>query len=202
MTRRAVSSTNGEFKGSSDPYRTVLFVLLVITISRIHQHFAFLRPVRPALTLVLLALIYAYLNPKYLASGSIFSTWAAKVVAAIGLMACLSVPLSISTGGSATFILFEFSKVLLFAFLLIAGMRNARDLYRLVWGYVIASGFLAYLSLFVFRLKPAGGDFVRIQNAYTYDSNDLGLVAIVGVALTLLVIQVPVEKRSCLVLSY
>jgi O-antigen ligase len=185
----------GRFKGTSDPYRNVLFVLMVVTISRIHQHFGFLRPFRPGLVLVALAAIYAYLNPKYLAVGSIFKTTNARVMAGLGLMACLSVPLSISIGASALYIIEEYSKVLLFGFLVLLGIRHSRDLYKMVWSFVVASGFLAYLSLFVYRMRGTKGDaFVRIQSGYSYDSNDIGVVAIVGLAMALLTFQVAKSK--------
>jgi hypothetical protein len=105
------------FKPTADPYRNVLAVLMVITISRIHQNFHFLTPFRPALVLVLLACGYAYLNPRFLSVGSMFSTRNARVMLGLGIMACLSVPFGLSMGNSAVFILTEYSKVLLFAFL-------------------------------------------------------------------------------------
>lgn len=180
-----------DFKPTSDPFRNVLFVLMVITISRIHQNFGFLKPFRPALVLVVLACGYAYLNPRFLAVGSIFKTRNARIMGGLGLMAFLSVPFGLSMGGSAQFILNEYGKVLLFGFLVLLGIRHSRDLYKMVWAFVVASGCLAYLSLFVFRMRAAkGDDFVRIQNGYTYDSNDIGVVAIIGVCLTLLAYQV------------
>ncbi len=178
-----------------DPYRILLFVLMVITLSRIHQNFGFLRPVRPALTLTILAAAYAYLNPKYLKIGGLFTTWPSRVIMGLGLTACLSVPLSISIGGSASFIIQEFSKTLLFAVLLIAGIRNTRDLYTMVWAFVVSTGCLSYLSIFVFRMRRATDDgLLRIQNGYSYDSNDIGLVVLVGLVLTLLLIQTASSK--------
>jgi O-antigen ligase len=116
-------------------------------------------------------------------------------MAAMGIMACLSVPLSISMGGSAKFIIEEYSKVLLFGFLVLVGIRHSRDLYTMVWSFVVATGFLAYLSLFVFSMRAGtGDDFVRIQSGYSYDSNDIGVVAVLGIALTFLTLQVARPK--------
>jgi len=179
------------FAPTKDPFRNVLAVLMVVTISRIHQNFGFLRPFRPALVLVLLACAYAYLNPRFLSVGSIFSTKNAKVMLGLGIMACISVPFGMSMGNSAVFILSEYGKVLLFGFLVLLGIRDSRDLYKLIWAFVVAAGCLAYLSLFVFKMKAGkGDDFVRIQNGYSYDSNDIGVVAIIGICLTLLTYQV------------
>lgn len=187
------------FKGTVDPFRNVLFVLMVMTISRVHQHFGFLRPFRPALVLVLLACMYAYLNPRFLSIGSIFKTTNAKVIAGLAIISCLSIPFGISMGASAKFFIEEYSKVLLFGVLVLLGIRHSRDLYRMIWSFVIASGFLAWLSIFVFRMRTArGDDFVRIQSGYSYDSNDIGVVAILGLCLTLLTFQVAKGKGKLL----
>ena len=172
-----------------DPYRRLVALLLIISISRIHQHFGFLRPVRPALALTLLAVAYAYMNPRFLATGSIFRTREAKLILAMAIMACLSVPFGISMGASGRFIIEDYSKVLLFTFLVVAGIRCTRDLYTFIWAFVASIGFLSYLSLFVFRMSKATADgFTRIQNGYSYDANDIGTVAVIGIPLTLLVL--------------
>ena len=122
-------------------------------------------------------------------TGSIFRTREAKLILAMALMACLSVPFGISMGASGRFILEDYSKVLIFAFLVIAGIRGVRDLYTFIWAFVASIGFLSYLSLFVFRMSKATADgFTRIQNGYSYDANDIGTVAVVGIPLTLLVL--------------
>lgn len=173
-----------------DPFRWSLFILMVINISRFHQYLSFTRKFRPALVLVVLTAAYAWFNPRYLVTGSIVRSWPAKVMAGIAIAACVSVPFGISMGGSATFILDEFSKVMLFGFLLVAALRHARDIYTFVWAYVIGCGFLAYLAIFVYGLHASrGSDFARIQGGYTFDSNDIGLVMLVGLVMTALVMQ-------------
>jgi O-antigen ligase len=60
-----------------------------------------------------------------------------------------------------------------------------------VWAYVIGCGILVYFSLFVFRISRASIGYVaRLDHLYTYDSNDLGVVLMVGLALTLLLLVV------------
>jgi O-antigen ligase len=190
-----VRSTAATLKGTSDAYRNILFVLMIITISRFHQNFGFLAPFRPAMVLVMLASGYAYLNPRFLSVGSMFHTFNARIMLGLGISACLSVPFGISMGNSAAFIIDEYVKVLVFGFLVLLGIRHARDLYKMIWSFVIASGFLAYLSLFVFRMRAAkGDDFVRIQSGYSYDSNDIGVVALIGLSLALLTYQVSKGK--------
>jgi O-antigen ligase len=164
-------------------------LLIVATISRIHQHFGPIAALRPVLLLVMLAGAYAYLHPRFLVQTGVLRTLPAKAMVALGAMACLSVPLAISIGNSGQFILQEYSKTLLLGLLVIAAIRNARDLYTLVWAFVLSVGALSYLSLFVFQMARAGST-MRIAGGYTYDANDIGTVAIVGMAMTLLVLQV------------
>jgi O-antigen ligase len=60
-----------------------------------------------------------------------------------------------------------------------------------VWAYVISCGILVYFSLFVFRISKASISYVaRLDHLYMYDSNDLGVVMMVGLALTLLLLIV------------
>jgi O-antigen ligase len=172
-----------------DPLRLSLFFLMIITVSRIHQHWKLLGRLRPALVLAALTGLYAYLNPRFIAPQGLLRTWPARVVAAIAVWACLSVPFGISLGGSAVFILEEFSKTLLFAFLLIVSVRRASDLYTFVWAYVISTGILAYFALFVFGISKKGGEAYRLSNLYTWDANDLGVIVLIGMALTLVTFQ-------------
>jgi O-antigen ligase len=191
------------FAPTRDGYRDIIAALMVMTLSRIHQHFGFLAPFRPLLVLTALAGLYAVANPRHLALGAVLRSRTAKLIMGMGIIACLSVPFGISIGNSAFFILTDYSKVLLFAILVLVGIRNSRDLYKFVWAFVISAGFLAWLSIFVFKMRHApGDDFVRIQSGYSYDSNDIGVVANLGLAMTLLAFQVAGKKGRaiCLVI--
>lgn len=170
-----------------DPLQFALFVLTILTISRVHQHFSIVAKLRPALLLVAASLAYAFLRPAALARGSVLRHWPARRIALIGALACASAVFGISLGRSATFILQEYSKTLVYAFLLIAAIRHATDLYSFVLAYVISSGILVFFAQFVFGLSQSANSQVsRLSNLYTYDANDLGLVLIVGLAMTLM----------------
>lgn len=191
------------FTPTSDPYRNVISLLMIFTLSRIHQNFGFLNRFHPALLLVAAAGAYAWMNPRYLNLTTASSAPAFRRFTAMGVMACLSVPFGISMGHSGMFIITEYSKVLLFAFLVLLGIRHARDLYRFVWAFAIAGGCLAYLGVFVFKMQAAkGDDFTRIQAGYSYDSNDIGLVCVLALVFALLVYQVTDKKGklACLVI--
>jgi len=88
-----------------DPLRLALFILTVITISRVHQHYPALEKFRPALLLVVAAVGYAYLHPRYLTRKNVLRLWPMRLVAALAILACCSAAFGISLGGSALFIL-------------------------------------------------------------------------------------------------
>jgi O-antigen ligase len=174
-----------------DPLRIALFILTILTISRVHERYPVLAAFRPALLLVMASIGYAYLNPRYLARGNVLRMWPMRLVAALGIQACCSAVFGISLGGSATFILDSYAKTLAYAFLIAVSIRQVRDLYTLVWAYVVSCGILAFLSIFVFEMSKVSGSYVtRLDSLYTYDSNDLGVVMMVGLPLALLLLTV------------
>ena len=172
-----------------DLFRGALALLIVLNVSRIHQHFKWMAMFRPALVLAALAAIYAFVNPRALSTQGLFMTRQARLILAFVVMACLSAVFGLSLGASATFIIASYSKVVLAALLLIAAIRQTRDLYTFVWAYVAGCGALAYLSIFVFGLSKTGSEAQRLSDMYTFDANDVGLVMLVGLPLTLLVMQ-------------
>ena len=184
-----VLGTAGRLAVKFDLLRGALALLIFLNVSRIHQHFKWMAMFRPALVLAALAAIYAFVNPWALSTRGLFMTREARLIAAFSALACLSAVFGLSLGSSATFILSSYSKVVLAAVLLIAAIRTARDLYTFVWAYVAGCGALAYLSIFVFGLSKAGSQAERLSDLYTFDANDVGLVMLVGLPLTILALQ-------------
>lgn len=172
-----------------DQFRFFLVVLLIVNVSRIHEQWIFIKKLRPALVLTLFTAAFAYLNPRYLAIGSLFRTFPAKMMVALAVTACLSVPFGISIGHSGLFILQEYSKTLVLTMLVIAAIRNPRDLFVLMVALAIAAGLLAFVGNFMMDIKAAGSGPARLVGGSTYDANDMALVAGVGIAITLLVFQ-------------
>jgi hypothetical protein len=184
-----------------DPLRIALFLLTVLTISRVHQAYPLLAKSRPALFLVAASIGYAYLNPRYLTRTNVLRLWPMKLLVTLGVLACCSVAFGISLGGSALFILNSYGKTLVYAFLIAVSIRHARDLYTFVWAYVISCGILSFFSLFVFGISRGSGSYVtRLNDLYTYDSNDLGVVMMVGLPLTLLLFTVERGRKRWLLL--
>lgn len=177
-------------KPDRDPLRLALAALVILSVSRLHQHFAALAAVRALLLLVAFTGLYAFLNPKKIAPANL-QLKPARLVMLMAVWACITVPFGISLGGSAVFILNSYSKTILLCFLLIVAIRGPRDLLTIVWSYVIGCGVLAYFALFVFGLSKASDtDMARLAGMATFDANDMGLVLLIGLALSLLTYQV------------
>jgi O-antigen ligase len=201
QARRHVESLRDQLVLVRDPLRIALFVLTILNVSRVHQHYGVIRRLRPALLLVVVSVAYAYLNPRVLTRENILRLWPMRLIATLGVLACCSVVFGISLGGSASFILDSYLKTLTYAFLIALSIRHVRDLYTFVWAYVIACGILSYFSLFVFGMSRGGGSYVtRLNNMYTYDSNDVGVVLLAGMALTILLLGVVRGRRRWIVL--
>ena len=183
------AAASGRLAIVRDPLRVLLFVLTILTVSRVHQHYPLLAKLRPALILVIAVTTYAYLNPRHLTRSNVLALWPMRLVAVLGVLACCSAVFGISLGRTASFILDTYIKVLAYAFLLAVSIRHVRDLFTFVWAYVVSCGILSFFSLFVFGISKTGNsDFARLSNLYMYDANDIGVILMVGFPLTLLLL--------------
>jgi O-antigen ligase len=166
----------------------VLFLLVVFSISRIHQHYGFIGAIRPGVALVSLAGLFALINPSRLDFAG-FSTRPAKLVAAIVALACVSVPFALSMGNSAKFLLDGYFRMLVVYVLVLMAIRTPRDLSNFVWAFVIAVAILTWMAMFVFQLGGASDQMMRLGKLYMYDANDLGVLLLMGIPLTLVVMD-------------
>ena len=182
-------------RGRTDLLRIALFLVVFLSIGRMHQHYPILGLLRPALLLVGLATALAVLKPRLLSQEPLFRTWQAKMVAAIGVVAFLSAPFGISLGASAVFILSDYWKTLLICFLMIAAVRHTRDLMVFSWAFVVGCGFLVYLSLFFFQLSRGDGGMSRLNDLYMYDANDINSILVIGIGLVALLAQAYTGSR-------
>lgn len=199
-TRAGVAKA-GKLRFAMDPMRLTISVTMILTVSRIHQHYSFFAKFRPVLLLVFASAAYAYLYPRYLTRVNVLRLWPMQLVAALSILACGSAVFGISLGGSASFILNDYMKTVIYAFLVAVSVRNIHDLYTFIWAYVISCGILNFFSLFVFHITQNAGSYVsRLDHLDTYDSNDLCVVLLVGLALTLLLLQVARGRVKLLLL--
>ncbi len=188
--------------GRTDLLRIAIFLVVFLSIGRMHQHYPILGMLRPALLLVGLATALALMKPRVLSREPLFKTWQAKMVAAIGVVAFISAPFGISLGGSAVFILSDYWKTLLICFLIIAAVRHARDLMVFSWAFVAGCAFLVYLSLFFFQLSRGDGGISRLNDLYMYDANDINSILVIGIGLVALFTQATTGLRrlACIAL--
>jgi O-antigen ligase len=170
--------------------RVILVLLTIINISRVHSSIG-LEKLRPGLILVVFAAGYAYMNVKSLTRANIMQYWPMRRVTVMGIVAVASVAFGIALGKSALFILDSYSKTILYAFLIALTIRHARDLYTYAWALAISCGILSFMSLFVYQLEKS--DFsktARVEAGNMYDANDVCVVLLVGLASTLLLMNV------------
>jgi hypothetical protein len=177
-----------EFVFPSSGFQIVLFILVVMSISRIHEHFGFLAALRPGLGLTALALVLAVIDLRQLNTANL-STFPAKMVAAVVLTALISVPFGISMGNSGRFLLENYLKIIFVFVLVLLAQRSARDLSNFVWAYVLAVTLLCWMAIFLFQLGEGLGGQLRLNSLYTYDSNDLGVFLLMGIPLTMVVVE-------------
>ena len=165
--------------------RLPLALLIITTISRAHQYFGFLDKARPALLLFLAAVVmFAFTDKKSLALDN-WKELPIRLVLWLAAAAVLSGTLGMSFGGSLSFFLNNFSKVLILSLLIAAVCRTADELWTMVWAYVIGVGILSWMAMFVYKMRNDGG-MQRLGDGYTYDANDMGLVCITGIPLALI----------------
>ncbi len=171
----------------TDLLRVSLILLMVVAISRVHQHFELIARLRPAFVLTACATLWAILDPRALDLRGLLRHWPAKVMLSLGIFTSVAAVFGISAGRSAQY-LPSYWKVLIFAFFVIAVLKTTRDLRLFVWAYVGSAAVLVWMALWVFNVREAGL-VERLDKMYTYDSNDVGCVLVAGLPLVLLTFQ-------------
>lgn len=167
----------------SDGYRLALWTMLLLSLSRIHQHFGLLGALRPALLTAVIALAFAVMNPKSLTRANL-KTRPARFMVALVIMGCISVPFGISIGNSGKFLLDAYFRVILAYILIVLAMRGPREISQFVWAFVISCAILSWMATSVFQLTGGAG-MQRLGGLYMYDANDLGVLLVMGIPLTL-----------------
>jgi O-antigen ligase len=180
--------------------RIALFVVVLVSIARIQYVFAFLAPFRLALVSLAVATGFAVLSPKAVAWKNLFSTWMGVAMGVYGFQTIVSAFAGISLGGSATYLIEEFSRTLVATFIFLAGIRAARDLWFFMWAYVVSMGVWVYLAFFRFETTSQGSAVDRLSDLYTFDANDLGVVLLMGIPFIFMLLPTA-ERRVRLVLG-
>ena len=171
-----------------DLLRLSLSALIIMSVSHVQQMYGWLAIFRPGQLFVGLSILAALMNRRALANGW-SKRWPAKMMIAITAAACGSIVFGISQGGAFFYFSQYFSKVLIAAFLLMAAMRDARDLRIFVWAYVIGTAVLVWMALFVFQLSATNTGMMRLSGLETWDANDMCVLLVIGMALCVLLFQ-------------
>lgn len=184
--RTAGSSRAASQKGwvlPSDGYRWALWLLLLLSLSQIHQHFTFIGTLRPALLTAGIALMFAVASPNKL-NWRTLKTRPARLMLALVVIACISVPFGISMGNSGKFLLDAYFRVVMAYVLVTLAMRGCPEISQFVWVFVFSCAILSWMATSVFSLT--GG---RLGDMYMYDSNDVGVLLVMGIPLALLAFE-------------
>src|SRR4051794_14202481 len=107
--RGRVTSVRLAPPATRDVLRVCLFATIVLSVSHVHQQLPALAALRPALSLVAIALIAAFLKPSALAKNGWQRRWPAKVLLGITMATLGSIVFGISQGQAFYFFYDQFS---------------------------------------------------------------------------------------------
>ena len=93
---------------------------------------------------------------------------------------------SISIGASIRFLIDGYGRVLILFVLLVIAIRSVRDLALLTWSFVFSTGILIFLAFTVLELQPTNTGLGRLEGQGMYDGNDLGMILLMALPLSLL----------------
>ena len=182
------------YRYRGDLLRFCLAALIVLSISRIHQRYTFLSILRPGLVLTGVSIAVALLKPQVLADASWTRRWPARLVFCLTVVSISSIAFGISQGGAWWFFSNYYWKVLVTGILLMAAVRNERDLWFFVWAHVVGVAILAFMALFVFQTVAEGNGITRLSNLDTWDANDVCVLMLISLPLCLLLLRTSTAK--------
>lgn len=171
-----------------DVYRWSLAILMLVSISRIHQEMPVIAVFRPGLLFTAICLGYALLFPGTLRLSNLSASWPVRTVLGIVGISLVSAVFGLSLGASASFILSSYSRVILFFVLMVTMIRTLGDVRFLIGSYLMGMAVLLWMCYFVFDMQRIG-DTWRMFSPNMYDSNDLGTFFALGLPLGLLMAQ-------------
>lgn len=171
-----------------DGLGVLLFILVVLILSRAHTHFPGLSQLQPVLLAGVGAVVMMVLTPGRVRLDLAYRYWPGKVMLALLLLAVVGAPFGIHMWGSLSTVVREYVKIVGVAFLVMVALRSTGDLYTFVWAHVVATGVLVFFSAFIFQMESQGG-VVRLGSMYMYDSNDLGSILATTLPLTVLAFE-------------
>ena len=158
-----------------DPLLVCVAGYLLMSVGRVHQLFS-LKAFRPAILTGGLALLLFWLdrhNHRRLEHVWLPTT---KYLLALFAWMVISTPGSLSEGTSFTLVFSNFIKTVLMYLVMVAAVRDIRDVERLVLTYLVAGTLYAFIV--VTRFDVGGGADWRLGHLYYYDANDFATLAV------------------------
>lgn len=167
-------------KGLSKGTSVLVAASIFFSVSRVHGHFGLLVKTRIIMLLMIIVLAILLLNMDRWKPRGLLQQRIPRLVCMLAVLAVVGAPFGIGFGRSAAFLVGSFSKTLLLGVSAWALGRSARGLRLLAKTLAAAGTATCILALLV-------GNYVdgRLAAAYTYDANDLALIAVVTLPLLL-----------------
>ncbi len=172
---------------TADVVRICLFSIMMINIAAIQMYMGPVRLLRPGMTFLALAVLLALLKPTLVSWKNMKASYTSKWVIVFFVLACGSALFGLSLGGSASYILNVYSRNLIFFFLIVIAIRNVHDLALLMWSFVASVGVLVVLAQTVLDLEITREGLGRLGGGQgMFDANDLGMILVMALPLSLL----------------
>lgn len=152
---------------------------IFITISRVHGFFPILATIKATLLLSAMGIIMLFGTMESWRPGDLGKHWIPKLSGLLLVIAVIGVPFGIYPGQSLNTIIDLFARALLLGVMVWASARTPEGTRFMTKTIAAAIVTAALLALLLGRRDSSG----RLSGGYTYDANDIALLAVVGIPL-------------------
>lgn len=167
-----------------DPVRLALFTVILVNITDIHAYFGPLASLRPALLSMLVSGLAVLLSPALVRWSNVTQATVIRVLFVFLVFVMGSAVFGLSSGSSLLYIVTTYWKILFIFFLLVASVRDTKDLAFLVWAFVISIAVLVILANSgISSFSTTNTGLARLAVLGMYDSNDIGMLLLMGLPL-------------------
>lgn len=154
-----------------------IILLLFVYIGRIQELFPRIYGLSFGKITMGLALCLYLMAPQPKSKLKILSAPQVKYIVGILLLGVISIPFSVWPGRSFNFIVYEYSKLLIFFFLLVLSVNTSKDLKKINWGLIFS---LVVMVVMAVKSEITPEMRGRLTVSLAYDANDIALVLTVS----------------------
>jgi O-antigen ligase len=162
--------------------------LMLISVSRIHDYISVIGLFRPGLLLFGFCIIYLVLAPQSVDFKNLTREWPSRMILGFIGVFFLSSFAGISINGSLTFLMDDFSRVLMFFFFIVTATRSVTELRFFIATYVVSVLILLFFTFTSGESHQFDG-YSRVGGTLMWDGNDLGVVFMVALPLAILMMR-------------